>query len=174
VLFGHCLESVLQLVVPASLDCNHLLLFVELRVGLRGEPSGASQGDSGVDRYEFLQDFETLRGRMVVSKLTPVRFWPGRLKLDTRPMSTGLSPEMKSTGIVDVFAACADLIPPVAATTLTFLSTNSLARAASRFSSPFRPELLDFDITSAHVTLLVQTLAKSSNELCKWLWRLAV
>src|SRR5215472_9876947 len=64
----------------------------------------------------------------------PVALPPGRLKLATMPILTGSSPHKKTIGIVVVaiFAARAELMPPVAAITSTRRSTNSAASAGKR------------------------------------------
>ena len=54
-------------------------------------------------------------------KLTPVMLPSGRLKLATRPDSTGSAPDVNTIGIVAVaaLAACTEISPPLASSTAT-------------------------------------------------------
>ena len=70
----------------------------------------------------------------VVSRLMPVAFPPGRLRLATNPILTGSPPVVNTIGIEDVaaFAATTDGSPPVVTSTATRLRTSSAASAGRR------------------------------------------
>jgi hypothetical protein len=70
-------------------------------------------------------------------KVTPVTLAPGRLKLATRPTSTGSTPVTNTTGIVAVAALAANAGGVVLATsTLTWRRTNSAASVGRRSPWP--------------------------------------
>ena len=60
--------------------------------------------------------------RSPVTMLTPVAFPPGLLILETNPIFTGSLPTEKMIGVVEValFAASAEVAPPIATSTFTF------------------------------------------------------
>jgi hypothetical protein len=70
----------------------------------------------------------------VVRTAAPVAFPPGRLRLATRPTSTGSPPDRNTIGIVAVadFAARAVAVPPVATITAPRRRTRSAANAGKR------------------------------------------
>jgi len=69
-----------------------------------------------------------------LSKVAPVIFPPGRLKLATKPIATGSEAFMKTIGIVTVadFAAKAEAGLPPAAMTETWRRTNSATNVGKR------------------------------------------
>src|SRR5215813_6053228 len=75
---------------------------------------------------------------VVVTLLTPVRLPPGRLKLATRPASTGSPPILKTIGIVEVdaLAACAEASPPLVTITATLRETRSWTSSGRRSYRP--------------------------------------
>jgi hypothetical protein len=77
-----------------------------------------------------------------LSILTPVRFRPGRLRLSTKPSSTGSRPVTKTIGSSDVaaFAATAVLTPPIAAMTATRRRTTSPPKQIPSYYSALRPQ----------------------------------
>ena len=68
------------------------------RFGLTRRPIKAALGTSS------RSNSSRLPASSVTKKVTPVTLPPGRLKLDTKPSSTGLSPIVKTIGIVLVAA----------------------------------------------------------------------
>ena len=72
--------------------------------------------------------------RSAVRMVTPVRLLPGRARLAMRPAATGSSPNTETMGIVDVavFAAKAQLSPPLVTIASTFRLTKSAANTDSR------------------------------------------
>ena len=90
-------------------------------------PIGAIPG-TRLDRSSSL--FAT---SLLERKVTPVTFAPGRLKLATRPNSTGLTPVTKTIGMLAVAALAAIAGGVVfAKTTLTFNRTSSSASVGRR------------------------------------------
>ena len=68
-----------------------------------------------------------------VNTLTPVIFPPGRARLLTRPTFIGSSPVVKTIGtvVVAAFAARAEMVPPVAANTVTPRPISSVINAGN-------------------------------------------
>src|SRR5436305_9143415 len=73
-------------------------------------------GDGASVREQIADQFKPLIS--TESKLTPVRFPSGRLRLVTRPLCTGSAPLVKTIGIVAVvfFTASAATLPPATMT----------------------------------------------------------
>src|SRR6266516_5781178 len=94
------------------------------------------------------------------SVFTPVMLPLGRLKLATRPDLMGSSPTLKTMGMVDVaaFAACAEMVPPVAARHL--LPNQVGCKGLKLIVVAPRPTVFNADVLAFDVTCLFQAFAE--------------
>jgi hypothetical protein len=83
---------------------------------------------------EALSNSNRFGSTSVVRTLTPVRLPAGRLRLATRPSSTGFGTPVKTIGIAELaaFAAAAEAVPPDATMAATRKLANSAASAGKR------------------------------------------
>src|SRR4029453_1109938 len=119
----------------------------------------ATMAARGTNSWSSPSRFVSKAGDIV---FTPVMLPPGRLKLATRPDLMGSSPTLKTMGMVDVaaFAACAEMVPPVAAITATWLPNQVGCKGLKFLVVAPRPAVFNADVLAFDVTCLFQAFVE--------------
>jgi hypothetical protein len=101
-------------------------------------------------------------------ELTPVTLPPGRLRLATRPISTGSPPPLKTIGMVSVadLAAAAPAVLPGVAMTATRMRTRSACQFRQAIIVIVRPSVFDGHVAALNITRFAQSFAECRHEMC--------